>query len=112
MIISITGRHVDVTDALRARIEEKLQSAFADFPRVESVHVILNIEKHRHIAEVVVQAPNRLRVEAEEETHDMYLSFDGAVEKALKQLRRWADKVHAHKAIGLGEIESGLPPKA
>ncbi len=106
MIINLTGRHVEITEALRTHVEEKLRSAFADFPRVESVHVILNLEKHRQIAEIVVQAPNRLRVEAKEETHDMYQAFDGAIEKALKQMRRWAEKVHEHKAVGLGRIES------
>ncbi len=106
MIINLTGRHVEITDALRAHVEERIRAALADFPRVESVHVVLNLEKHRHIAEIDVRGPHHLRVEAREETHDMYAAFDNAVEKALKQMRRWADKVHEHKGVGLGRIES------
>ncbi len=106
MIITLTGRHVEITDALKAHVAEKLKRAFADFPRIESVRVILNLEKHRHSAEIIVQAPHHLHVEAREETHDMYLSIDGAIEKVLKQMRRWADKTHEHKAVGLGRVES------
>lgn len=108
MIINLTGRHVEITDALRAHVEERLRSAFADFPRLESAHVVLNLEKHRHIAEIDVRGPHHLRVEAREETHDMYEAFDRVVEKALKQMRRWADKVHEHKGVGLGRIESAV----
>jgi len=111
MIINLTGRHVEITDALRAHVEERLRAALADFPRVESVHVVLNLEKHRHIAEIDVRAPHHLRVEAREETHDMYAAFDGAIEKALKQMRRWSEKVHEHKGVGLGRIESAVSGK-
>ncbi len=116
MNISLTGRHVEITDALKEHVEEKLRRAFADFPRIESVRVVLNVEKYRHIAEILVKAPHHAHAEAREETHDMYLSIDGAIEKVLHQMRRWADKAHDHKAVGLSRVEratarpAGEPP--
>jgi putative sigma-54 modulation protein len=96
--ISVTGRHVEITDAIRDCVHTKLQHDFAEFPRIESVHVILDVEKYRHWAEVVIQAPNHVRLEAKHESDDMYVSIDGAVEKVAKQLRRLTDKVHhSHK---------------
>ncbi len=106
MIVNLTGRHVEITEALKTHVEEKLQRALKDFPRIESVRVILTLEKHRHLAEIVVQAPYHLHAEAREETHDMYLSIDAAIEKVLTQLRRRAEKGQAHKAVGLGRTES------
>ena len=99
MQISVTGRHVDITDAIRHYAHEKLD-ALSDFPRVENVHMILDVEKYRHHAEVVVQAKNHIRVDAKEESDNMYASIDGAVSKAYKQLRRLRDKVQDHKARG------------
>ena len=66
----------------------------------------LSREKYRHIAEVVVQAKNHIRVEAKEVSDDMYASIDNAVHKAAKQLRRLRDKIQDHKAQPkLSEIE-------
>jgi len=111
MQISVTGRHVDITDAIRDYAEDKVQHDLGGFPRVEHVHVILNIEKHRHLAEVVIQARNHIRVEADHESDDMYSSIDACVEKAGRQLRRLRDKVQNHKAReGLGQLESGELP--
>ncbi len=96
MVVNVTCRHVEVTDALREHVHEKIEHAFSDFPRTESVHVILGLEKYRHLAELVVQAPGPGRVEAREESADMYASFDLAVEKAVKQMRRWHEKAQDH----------------
>jgi putative sigma-54 modulation protein len=98
MQISITGRHMDITDGLRDYTHKRIEHALGEFPRVESVHVILEVEKYRQRAEVVVQAKNHIRVDAREESDDMYASIDGAVEKTAKQLRRFRDKVLDHKS--------------
>ena len=107
MQITVTARNLEMSDGLRDHVHQKVQQALADFPRILSVHVILTIEKYRHIAEVVLQAPHHLRVEAKHESADMYASIDGALDKAHKQLRHHVDKAHGHKAHGkLGELEA------
>jgi len=105
--ISVTGRHMEITDAIRDYTHGKLQHALAEFPRIESVHVILDVEKYRHMAEVVVQAPNHIRVDARHESDDMYASIDSAVEKTEKQLHKLWDKMQDHKSREkLGRLES------
>jgi len=112
--INITGRHMEITDAIRTYVTDRLSRFEEDFPRVENVHVILNVEKYRHMAEVVVQGGNHLRVESEETSDDMYVSIDGAVDKAEKQLRRARDKVQNHNkeslAVAEVEIQAKLEP--
>ncbi|MBU0679661.1 MAG: ribosome-associated translation inhibitor RaiA [Verrucomicrobia bacterium] len=98
MQISVTARHMEITDAIRDYAERRVEEAIMDFPRVENVHVILDVEKYRHKAEIVVQAANHIRVEAEAESDDMYVSIDNAAEKAQKQLRKLRDKVQDHKS--------------
>lgn len=99
MQISVTGRHMEITDAIRDYVHNKVQHEMVEFPRIESIHVILAIEKYRHLAEVFIQAPNHVRVDAREESQDMYVSIDGAAEKAARQMKRLHDKiVHDHKS--------------
>jgi putative sigma-54 modulation protein len=105
MQVTVTGRHIDITDAIRHYTEDKIAHDLADFDRVESVHVILNLEKYRHLAEVVIQGKGPLHLEAEEESDDMYASIDLAVEKAAKQLRKHRDKVQDHKSKSIAEVE-------
>ncbi len=97
MQISVTGRHVEITDSIRTYAEDRVRHDLSDFTRVEFVHVILDVEKYRHIAEIVVQAKNHIRLEADHESDQMYASIDEAVEKMARQLRRLRDKVQNHK---------------
>jgi len=99
---------MDITEAITSYAHGKAEGELADFPRVESVHVILNVEKYRHLAEVVVQASNHLRVEGKMESDDMYASIDGAMEKVVKQMRKAKDKVQSHKADGIAKTECEL----
>lgn len=98
MQIHITGRHMEITDAIREYVYGKIQHDLSDFPRIESVHVILDLEKYRQIAEVVIQAPNHIRVEAKTVSDDLYNSIDMASEKAAKQIRRTMEKITDHKS--------------
>ena len=97
MQVSITGRHVELTDALKQYVEEKLQHLKHSFDQVVDVHVVLSVEKFRHRCEVTIQA-NRLNIHASHETDDMYASIDGVVDKLNRQLKRYRAKMRKHQA--------------
>jgi len=92
-------------DTVSQYARDKVAESIGAFPRVESVHVILNLEGYRHIAELVIQGKSHLRVEATSESDDMYVSIDSAIDKAVKQLRRSRDKVQDHQTADLAEAE-------
>lgn len=98
MSIEVTVRHTHAMEDVNEYAERKAQDILNEFPRVEHVHVVLDVQKHLHIAELIVQAPHRVRVEAKESSDNMRVSVDAAVEKVEKQLRRHRDKVQDHKA--------------
>lgn len=107
MNISVTCRHMDLTDALRDHAEGAVGDALSNFPRIEYVHVILDVQRHRHLAEVVIQGKDHIRVEGTADSDDMYNSIDRAVEKAERQMRKHRDKAQNHKNNpSLGEIEA------
>ena len=53
MQVHITGRHVDITDGIREHVYQKVERTLIDFPRVEDVRIILELQKLEHTAEVL-----------------------------------------------------------
>ena len=96
MQISITGRHVTITDNVKAHINEKLERCLGMFSRIETVHVILDSEKRDSVAEVVVQAANHIRISATERSENLYDAIDRSIEHAERQMRKQRDKVQDH----------------
>lgn len=97
MAIEITGRHVEVTDSMREYAEKRLGKLTEEFPRLDKIHVILDIQKFTHTAEVVVHARRHIVHEAKEASENMYASIDLVVDKIEKQLRKSIDKRSDHK---------------
>lgn len=97
MNIVITGRHFDVTDPIKAHASEKISKLDKFLTKLLEAHVILSVEKFRHIAEITVLGKN-LKVTATETTSDMYASIDKAVASLEERLRKHHDKLRAHNA--------------
>lgn len=99
MSIEITARHMHEAEGVQEYAKSRAERLCEEFDRVEHVHVVLDIEKHRKIAKVVVQARGHLRIEADEMSDDMYASVDEAMGKTETQLRKVQDKVRDHKGV-------------
>jgi putative sigma-54 modulation protein len=105
MQINITGHQVDVTPALRAYVIEKMQKLVRHFDQVNSVHVILNVEKLQQHAEATVNAGGRT-IFATDTAPDMYASIDGLVDKLDRQVRRYKDRITDHHHVKPEILES------
>jgi putative sigma-54 modulation protein len=96
MNIKITGRHMELSDALKVYIENALKKVKVHFDRVIDVDFVLDVEKHRHIAEVNLHA-NGVRIHSKEASSDMYASVDAVLEKLEKQARKYKDRINRHQ---------------
>lgn len=96
MRIAITGRHMDVTGALKDHIEGSLEKVRSHFDRVIDADVVLSVEKHRHIAEITLNA-NGIRIHGKEESEDMYASVDNVVSKLDKQIRKFKGRINHYQ---------------
>lgn len=105
MQINITGHHVDVSPALRAYVTEKMQKLTRHFDQVNSIHVILNVEKLQHQAEATVNAGGRT-IFAAESAKDMYASIDGLIDKLDRQVRRYKDRLTNHQHVKHEPVET------
>jgi putative sigma-54 modulation protein len=96
MQVHITGRHVDITDGIREHVYDKVKRTLIDFPRVEDVRIVLELQKLMHTAEVVVQGKD-IHVDGAASSENMYTSIDEALIKAERQLRKLRQKMQDHR---------------
>lgn len=95
MQLIVTGRHVSITSAMKQYAREKLERIVTERPHLNEAHVIMDVQKYRHLAEITVRGKN-LELFCRGETADMYASIDAAAAKLERQLRRFKER-HAHK---------------
>lgn len=86
--ITVTGRHVSVTESMREHAEKKISSLNFDYPKVIDAKVLLDVEKDRHKAEVILHCANHIVIEADSTTPNMYSSIDETVHKIARQMRK------------------------
>ena len=96
MQVSITGRHLEVTDSLKAHVEDKISKLKRHFDHVTDVHVILGVEKMVQKAEATVQISGA-KLFAEDHQEDMYVAIDNMVDKLDRQIIKHKEKISAHR---------------
>ncbi len=91
MQISVTFRQIEPSEALRNYVTERLKKfkRYLDGP-VEA-HVVLGLEKFRHLADVTIDSNGRM-IKGREENSDMYAAIDLVMDKIDMQLRRSSGK--------------------
>lgn len=112
MELSISGRHVDVTDAMREHARERVEKLERYAPHLMRISITLSIEGDRHAAEMVASVKRHSDLVAKCETHDMYEAIDQTVDKLDKQLRKVEDRVKDHReAMRPKRVEEPLEPE-
>lgn len=91
--VKVTGRHVSITGAIKDYAVKKVEGLHLDYPRIIEAQVILDVEKYRHLAEVVLICTNHITIEATAETNDMYASIDQVIDKVAQQMRKYKTKI-------------------
>lgn len=86
--ITVTVRHEHVTDALREHAIKKIESLHLDYPRIIEAKIILDVQKNRHIAEIILFCANHITIEAHTEGKDMYVALDETIEKIARRMRK------------------------
>ncbi len=107
MQISLTGHHIDITEALRNYVDSKFERLERHFDHVTNVHVILSVEKVRQKAEATVHV-NGADIFADSTEEDMYAAIDGLVDKLDRQVKKHKEKITNHR--GNGRAKNIEPP--
>ena len=104
MSIEITARHMNASEA-KTHANERAEQLVEEFSRIESIHVILDVEKNHCKAEFVVNAKNHIHIEASEIDEEMTVAVDRAFSHTEKQMRKLRDKVQDHRGQASNKTE-------
>lgn len=95
MQINLTGRHIEITEALKDYVDSKFSKLERHFENINNVHVILNVEKLKQIAEAKVNL-NGGEVFAISEDANMYAAIDQLIDKLDRQVIKHKEKLSRH----------------
>jgi len=99
MDISVTFRHMKPTESIRIYAEEKLSKIKKYLDAPIEAHVVLSVEKFRHIADVTLSV-NGILIKGIEETDDMYSAIDQVMDKLEAQVKKSRSKVRNRRTEG------------
>lgn len=104
MNIIVTGRHLDITPALRTYAEKKIKRFDRYLSNIGEAIVTISVEKYRHKVEVLMKA-NGILIQAEGITGDVYSSIDEVTEKLERQVKKYKENLVSHrKAEGKSSV--------
>ncbi|SPD72636.1 Ribosomal subunit interface protein [uncultured Desulfobacterium sp.] len=97
MDITVTFRHTEPIESLKAYAEEKVSKIKKYIDSPVEAHVVLTVEKFRHQADVSLTI-NGTRIKGVEETGDMYSAIDQVMDKIEKQVKRHLSKMRDRRS--------------
>jgi ribosomal subunit interface protein len=97
MQITVSGKQVDLSDALRVRVAEQLEAiAGKYFDHALEAVVTFGRARSFFTCDVNVHAGRGLSLRGEGEAADAHAAFDDAAEHLAKRLRRYRRRVNEH----------------
>jgi len=97
VIVTISGRHMEVTEALKHYAEQKVGKLTKYFDRIQEIEVILDANKDGTRVEVIVNAEHNAMFIAHHDQGDAYACIDGCVDKLERQLTDHKEKLRNRK---------------
>ena len=93
--IIVTGRHVEVTPAMRDYAVKKVEGLHLDYPRISEVKVIIDVQTHHNQqkAEIILFCANHIVIEADSTTDDVYASIDESIAKIARRMRKFKTRM-------------------
>ena len=102
--ISITGRHVLVTDAMKKYAFEKMSKIERFSKDLMDVAITMDIQRQEHRVDIFVKVGHFV-VKVHASSQDMYASIDKAFDKLSARLHKYKSKMQEHQAKALSSID-------
>ncbi len=97
MQITVSGRHMGISDSLKDYCREKSERLVRFFDRIQSIEVILDGNSGQHFAEMIVHTEGTQPFVAREQHDDAYAAVDLTLDKVERQIRRHKEKLRNRK---------------
>ena len=97
MQITVSGKQVDLSDALRERVQSELTGITSKyFGHAQEARVSFGRSRLGFVCDIDLHAGRGLTLRGEAEGTDAYLAFDKAASHVGKRLRRYRRRVNEH----------------
>lgn len=101
MHIYVNGRNIEITDAIKAYVKEKIGKVTHHYDQIQGIEVVLSVIKNpsvanKHVAEVTCKL-NTGAIHCEETAESMYASIDLLADKLDRQVKKYKDKTLSSK---------------
>jgi len=91
--IQITGRHLEVTQAIKDYVHKKFERLERHFDHITQIHVVLSVEKNDQIAEATIKVPHHPDFFAESSDANLYAAIDVLTDKLNRQILKHKEKI-------------------
>jgi putative sigma-54 modulation protein len=112
MNISLTGRHLELTDAIKAHMTTSIETLNKFNMDIISVNVVASTQtkkgKEHSVVEFVINLAHKNSIIIKQNDGDLYAAIDIAISRAQKAMRRMHDRDSQHHKIGLNEAKSEI----
>ena len=95
MQTTVTFKKIDSSDSLKAYAQKKLDKFDKMLDNPGEAHLVLSVQKIRHIAELTLTC-DRLKIHVKEESENMYSSIDALMDKVKAQINKHKEKIKRH----------------
>lgn len=115
MDIDVSGKGVDVGEALTTHVQSRLQEVVEKYlDKANGIKVVFGKDSGKFSCHIHANLTtnNNMMVRSQSENHDIYAAFDAALEKVDKQLRRYKRKIKDHHAVSMGGAEIDIAGEA
>ncbi len=97
MRYQITGKQIDVGEALQTHVQAEMGEVFSKYARRPTdLNIVFSKSGHEYVCEAVVHLSTGLTAQAKGTNPEIYAAFDSASEKMEKQLRRYKRRLKDH----------------
>ena len=100
----ILGKNINVTEGLKAAVEDKIGKLEKYFNPDTEVHVTLSVEKDRQKIEVTIPVKGNI-IRSEQVSNDMYVSIDLVEEIIERQLKKYKGRLADHDMGAAGSFK-------
>jgi len=97
MQVAVTFRHMEADEGVKSYVKEKVEKLQKYIENPREVHVVLAVEKFRHIAEITVVGKGRM-FNSQGRDNDLYAAIDQMADKMERQVRERREKARQKRA--------------
>jgi ribosomal subunit interface protein len=102
MQVQVTGKHVDVGEALRTRVSDEISTSIGKyFDRGGGADVVVSREGHSFKVDCAVTLASGTQLTTHGVGSDAHLAFDAAIAKMQKRIRRYKNRLKDHHGQAL-----------